>query len=352
MGLRLRITEYLRRALPVMLARWLATFLAAACLGFLIWLLSPSLRTVYVTDTQGATKAMVTREQDMDRLLEMAGVELEPNSICYYTPYEGKNAESISIQTSYMVSVKADRNVFMAPMAGGNVKDVLAATGVELGERDYTEPSLNAPVMPGDEITVHRVVYLDSVTYESIPFETEYQYTSLFYKNKKRVMTVQQGSEGINEITWRERWVDGTFESSQQIAIVTTKQPRNTIIKAYGERAPVSPLTGPDGTTNKPTSYRAVYTGRATGYSSRRAVPKGASGRRLGYGTVAVNPNLIPYGSLLYIESTDGRFVYGYAIAADTGGALMNGTCLVDLFYESYAESVINAVQQVNVYVL
>ena len=32
MGLRLRITEYLRRVLPVVLARWLATLLAAACL--------------------------------------------------------------------------------------------------------------------------------------------------------------------------------------------------------------------------------------------------------------------------------------------------------------------------------
>ena len=43
---------------------------------------------------------------------------------------------------------------------------------------------------------------------------------------------------------------------------------------------------------------------------------------------------------------------YGYAIATDTGGALLNGSCLVDLFYETYSEALMNGVQQVNVYVV
>ena len=69
----------------------------------------------------------------------------------------------------------------------------------------------------------------------------------------------------------------------------------------------------------------ATYTGqRATGYSAS-ATAKGASGRRLTYGTVAINPGVIPYGSLLYITSDDGKFVYGYAYAADTGAALVQG---------------------------
>ena len=84
----------------------------------------------------------------------------------------------------------------------------------------------------------------------------------------------------------------------------------------------------------------------------RQVVIPTASGRRLGYGTCAVNPALIPYGTLLYIESTNGQFVYGYAIAADTGGALMSGSGLVDLYYESFSEALLNAVQQVNVYVV
>ena len=39
-------------------------------------------------------------------------------------------------------------------------------------------------------------------------------------------------------------------------------------------------------------------------------------------------------------------------LATDTGIALQNGHILVDLFYETYAESVINGAIQVNVYVV
>ena len=50
--------------------------------------------------------------------------------------------------------------------------------------------------------------------------------------------------------------------------------------------------------------------------------------------------------------STDGSFVYGYAVATDTGIAVQDGRILVDLFYETYAESVINGAINVNVYVV
>ena len=51
-----------------------------------------------------------------------------------------------------------------------------------------------------------------------------------------------------------------------------------------------------------------------------------------------MNPALIPYGTKLYITSTDGKLVYGYAIATDTGASLLNGSCLVDLYYDSFSE--------------
>ena len=96
--------------------------------------------------------------------------------------------------------------------------------------------------------------------------------------------------------------------------------------------------------------FLSVSTGKATAYYSRGG--NGASGLGLGYGTVAVDPDVIPYGTLLYITSADGRFVYGYALATDTGIALQDGRVLVDLFYETYAESVANGAINVNVYVV
>ena len=100
---------------------------------------------------------------------------------------------------------------------------------------------------------------------------------------------------------------------------------------------------------NVPSSYSTVYTMKATGYYSPRG--RGASGLGLYYGTFAVDPTLIPYGTKVYIVSTDGRFVYGWAIATDTGAFIHQNRMQVDLFYETYAESAANGVKQVYVYV-
>ncbi len=97
--------------------------------------------------------------------------------------------------------------------------------------------------------------------------------------------------------------------------------------------------------------YSSVHTGSGTAYTA----PAGAStatGVPAYHGGVAVNPNIIPYGSKLYIVSTDGSFVYGYATAVDTGGALMDGSAIVDCFYNTYDECVNFGRRDVNVYVV
>ena len=73
---------------------------------------------------------------------------------------------------------------------------------------------------------------------------------------------------------------------------------------------------------------------------------------RLFYGYVATDPSKIPYGTKMYIASPDGSFVYGYAIAADTGTGLLQGIIDVDLFYETYLESCLNSRRNVDIYIL
>ena len=121
----------------------------------------------------------------------------------------------------------------------------------------------------------------------------------------------------------------------------------------YGEQAPVSSFQGPEIVDGVPAEgVSEVYESqRSTAYSASQTA-KGASGRRLTYGTVAVDPSVIPYGTLMYITSDDGSFVYGYAYAADTGTAMREGRVFVDLYYESYEESVKSAVIPVTVYII
>ena len=98
-------------------------------------------------------------------------------------------------------------------------------------------------------------------------------------------------------------------------------------------------------------SYKYKLTGSGTAYTA----PAGAStatGTPVYEGGVAINPNLIPYGSKLYVESTDGSHVYGYAKAIDTGGALMDGSAIVDVFYFSLDSCYSWGRRDVNVYVI
>ena len=79
-----------------------------------------------------------------------------------------------------------------------------------------------------------------------------------------------------------------------------------------------------------PLHYSYMITGKATAYTDDIIT---STGTRPEQGTVAVNPANIPYGTRLYIVSDDGLYVYGYAVAEDTGGFIYfrNGAT-VDLF--------------------
>ena len=75
-----------------------------------------------------------------------------------------------------------------------------------------------------------------------------------------------------------------------------------------------------------------------------------ATGAYATYGVIAVDPSIIPLGSKVYIVSDDGKFVYGFASAEDTGGAIKGNK--IDLCYDSVAECFIFGRRQCTVYIL
>lgn len=329
--------------------RVLAFGVMVVCLFMTLSVAAADLRLTYVTDSNGQSQLLLTSETEPSQILSRSNLRAEEGDEVYYTAFSG-NLASLSITRAFSVSIQVDGEEVPVKMVLGTVADALERAGIVLEGDDYTEPELDHLVTAGSSIVVHRVDYEDRVETQAVPFDTEYVYTSLYFRNKSRETVMQSGANGEQTVTTRDRYVDGELENSIVVDVTTTVEAVDHVIKVYGEGAPVSSLTGPDGTTDAPQEYTRVLTGKATGYYSKTG--KGSSGLGLGYGTVAVNPNIIPYGSLLYIESTDGSFVYGYAIATDTGTALMDGRILVDLFYETYAESAINGAIQANVYVV
>ena len=69
-----------------------------------------------------------------------------------------------------------------------------------------------------------------------------------------------------------------------------------------------------------------------------------ATGYRAGHGIVAVDPRVIPLGTKLYIPG------YGFAIAGDTGGAIVGDR--IDLGFDSLDDAVAFGRRSVKVYTL
>ncbi|MGL4850036.1 MAG: 3D domain-containing protein [Clostridium sp.] len=120
--------------------------------------------------------------------------------------------------------------------------------------------------------------------------------------------------------------------------------------KEAAEKAPTPPPTTGGGSTSGSGSwngqYLKEYSMEATAYAGDGVTATGTATVRNpnGISTVAVDPNVIPLGSKLYIPG------YGFAVAADTGGAIKGNR--IDLFMNSNAECNAFGRRQIVVYVV
>ena len=149
-------------------------------------------------------------------------------------------------------------------------------------------------------------------------------------------------SEGVNgekEVTYEVVYRDGVETSRNVTSTKTITEPKNEIVikgtgQVYASRGGES------------INYKEKLNCVATAYSGDRTTATGRSPVRNpgGMSTIAVDPSFIPLGSKVYVEG------YGYAIAADTGGAIKGNR--VDLFFNTEAEASNWGVRNLDVYIL
>ncbi len=218
---------------------------------------------------------------------------------------------------------------------------------------EIVTPALTETVTPQTKVKVQRVTYGTSVTTEAIPYETIEQHIPLLKNGKTRVLT--EGVNGEQTTTTVSRYIDGVYAETVSVTTEVTKEPSSATVMVGDKTATITTLEVPEDlvldANGNPVNYTKKIVGKATAYSARSGA-KTASGRYAIPGHVAVNPNVIPYGSKLYIKSADGSFIYGYAVAADTGIALMDGRVTVDLFFDTYLESCLFGAKTMEIYVI
>ncbi len=338
-----RILQYMKR-----MARTRIFAAGALALVTVIMAASVSVTAHAVTVSDGQERRVVlTVYSDPYKAVEMAGMTMENYDLLRVNT----TISRIDIDRAMTVEVAADGASTVVYMNGGTVADALEKAEVTLGKYDTLSVAADAPITAGMVIRVNRVKYEDYTVTESVPYETETRYTPVLRPGYTKV--IQGGRNGEKNITYRKTIVDGRVVETNAVNETVTRQPvTNKLIKgsAYGTPLSKAPFNIQLNSKNQPVNYKTVYTGKScTAYSIGKY---GASGMRLGVGTIAVNPKIIPYGTKLWITSADGKFVYGYAIAADTGSFASGTRTFADLYFGSYTEACYFGRRSLNIYVL
>lgn len=281
--------------------------------------------------------SFTTLEADSERWLEIADVDV----------YEGDKVEfadgEVNIQRAFFITVSADGISKTFKTTKCTVENALEIAQVELSDTDEVSAELTSEVESEQHITVYRKTSKKITKTKSIDFETIKKNTDKLYEGETEVET--KGEKGEKKLVYEISYTDGEETGRKLVSETVTKKPVDKVILVGTKKVPKVQTSG------TPKKYKAVYTMRATAYTyGDDGGNVTATGIRPYKGIVAVDPKVIPLGSKLYIETSDGSYVYGTAVAADTGGAIKGNK--IDLFMNSETECRRFGRRTVNVYVI
>lgn len=282
-----------------------------------------------------------------------AGISCGVNDVVTPSPSTKiSGSGKIAVTRKFNVTVTADGKTVGALVAQGSVADALSQAGVTLGSEDIVTPDKNAPVTQGSKITVARVAYQEVTSTQELPFKSTSKDCDTLYKGNKQVETA--GKNGSQTVVTRQKLVDGKVAGSEVVSTTVVQQPVDQVTLVGTKRRPSAyamvsedgTLTDQDGNT---VTYKRKVSGKCTAYTGGGTT---ATGRAAAFGLVAVDPRVIPYGTRLYICSPDGKTVYGYATAADTGGFVKQGNIVADLYYNTSSQCSSFGVRNMVLYIL
>ena len=211
----------------------------------------------------------------------------------------------------------------------------------------------------GIEIIVNsEFVFYEHIT-NTTEHETVYQYNDKLPDWQENVL--QEGRDGERREVYEVIYQDGEETARQLIDVVDT--PAEPTIIEKGTRAnfanngdEVSAInTNADGSgtitldNGQTLTFSSSRTMKGTAYTTGGKVgTRTASGTQVRVGVVAVDRSVMPLGTKVYVVSNDGSYVYGFAVAEDTG---VRGN-IIDLYMDTYNECIQFGVRSCTVYVL
>ena len=183
--------------------------------------------------------------------------------------------------------------------------------------------------------------------YAYIPYEIIENHTSAVREGRSHMR--QAGAEGKHSVTSAVIIIGGEEQNREIINSTTVSEPVPAIIDiGTAPLGALTDVTAPD--FHYVRHLRMEATAYTSGFSCTGRHPWDpwygitASGMRVQHGVVAVDRNLIPLGTRLYVEG------YGFAIAADVGGAIRGYK--IDLFMYDINDARRFGRRHINVWIL
>jgi len=318
-------------------------------------------KQITIVDGSSSAKQVITFNRYVEDVLDAQNITLGSRDKMNVEPGDKlKDRMKIEIYRAFNVSVTEKGKTTVHIATRRTVGEILNELGYNAKETDKTTPAYTATVSEFDEITLIRTKEETVDVVEEIPYESTRRENKALATGKQRVVT--KGKPGEKKVSYKVYYEDGVEVSrevieeeviSEAVAEITEIGPKKTI-DSYTIASAGTVKTSRSGSL----SYSKVLTANATAYDasscgkspSHPAYGITATGRRAGYGIVAVDPSIIPLGTKLYIESADGSYVYGTAIAADTGGAIKGNR--IDLCFNTRSEAINFGRRQMKVYIL
>ncbi|MDI6906862.1 MAG: ubiquitin-like domain-containing protein [Thermoanaerobacterales bacterium] len=289
-------------------------------------------KNVTVTDGDRSWR-VVTYRDTVAGVLAECGLRLGPHDTVSPAPEEKlRDGARIRVLRAVPVAVRVDGQTRRLLTAAGSVGEVLRGCGITLGRYDFVEPDSVSPVRAGMTIKVTRVDLRVEERRVPVPYRVVRRPDGHLARGLYQV--IRPGRTGEELQRWEIVCHDGEPVHERLVDRRTLSAPRHQVV-AMGVAGTVS-------RGGRIIHFREARDMRATAYTYTGN--NCATGVAPAPGIVAVDPQVIPLGTGLYIEG------YGYARAMDTGGAVKGQT--VDVFFTTRDAALQWGVRQVRVYVL
>lgn len=298
-------------------------------------------QNTYAINDGGRVTYYTSFATDPDEVLNEAGFELGKDDT--YTTQESNGVSEIHVRRVQTVTVDNGGQVMSIGSEGETVEHLLNRLNITVDPQTTVSYSLDESTQDGMQIVINRTTYVQETYTQTIPFKTTQVNSASLPAGGQRVLTA--GSDGEMLCTAQVTYVNGVETGRTILSSQVTKAPVDELVAvgtAEQEEQQLGELVIGDGVITTPDGEVYTYTDTlevlATAYNHADAGCDmiTATGTTVRWGTVAVDPSIIPYGTRMFIVSNDGKYIYGVSTAEDCGGGIQGNR--IDLYMPTLDE--------------